>query len=273
MRPMQFLDLPSPVLAFNFNDQFDLQGIVAAADEANQPVILMLSETAIRFSGLGYLVGLFRAAQSECRARLLLELDHGKDWRLIDACLRQGFDIIMADFSDDDFPSNASKTRRVVQMAHSEGVLVEGELGEVPSTRSEMAKRAVCFTEPGLAAQFTRQTDVDLLAVSVGNLHGLSRQKPSPDFSLIRQLNGAVDVPLVLHGGDFYSDSVIRRATEAGISKANFGPELRAIYREALLNLPGGIERRPDDHRPILGQVRQRIKDQVSARLSALDAH
>jgi len=269
---MGSLTLPSPVLAFNFNDQFDLQGIVAAVDKANKPAILMLSERAIRFSGLNYLVNLFRAAQTESKSTLLLELDHSKDLELIDECLHLGFDIVMADFSDDDFDMNVLKTLQVVEVAHSAGVLVEAELGTVPSTKVALGVDRSGFTEPDLADQFVSRTNVDLLAISVGNLHGTSRQKPSPNFDLISELHHGIDVPLVLHGGDFYSNATIKHAFRAGIGKANFGPEIRAVYLEALLSGSRTIDTRTDDHRPILELARQSIEHQVSARLSALGA-
>jgi len=267
---MQILSLPVPIFGFNFNDQLDLQGIVAGVNRVHTPSILMLSEKAIRFSGLTYLLNLFRAAQAESGVRLFLELDHGKDMGLIELCVQMEFDLIMVDFSDADFESNVLRTRKMVEMAHSAGIIVEGELGQIPNLEARTGVYKNYLTDPDLAAQFVERTNVDLLAASVGNWHGFDREKPDPDFDLIRELARRSKAPLVLHGGDFYSTTIIRRALQAGIGKVNLGPELRVVYVDALLRGLEEIDTYSADQRPVLEMARQAIEHLVLDRLSAL---
>lgn len=261
----------SPIYGLNFNDQFDLQAITAAHNKACHPAILMLSANAIAFSRLTYLLQLFQAARAESKVRLYLQLDHGHDIDLIKECINIGFDLVMADFSSEDLESNISKTREVVDLAHKVGIMVEGGLGIIPTLRSEGQINKEHLTRPESVSKFVEQTGVDLLAISVGNVHGVNRQKPSLNIELIKAIGQELRVPLVLHGADFYSNSVLHQAFQNGIIKANLGPELRRSYVEALRS--SIVRQDMTDHRPVLNHARQAVERIVLGRLKVLTAY
>lgn len=248
----------------------DLQAVVAAANERHTAVVLMLSPRAIQSSGLRYLVGLFTAASVGSEVPLFLQLDHARDMTLIHECLRANFDLIMVDGSRLDFHANAELTRQVVMAAHHVDALVEGQVGRIPGPAANGYVIKEILTEPDSAVRFAKMTGVDMLAVSVGNMHGFTRPKPCLDVDLIATLAERVDVPLVLHGADFLDNSDIRRSIQLGISKVNIGLEIREVYMQALRE---GLEMSASvypDHRPILQHIRQRIKGLVAERLSIL---
>jgi fructose-bisphosphate aldolase, class II len=124
------------------------------------------------------------------------------------------------------YEQNVSETAALTRMAHEVGVSVEAELGVIggggEGNYTPSVSNSDYFTDPDQAADFVQSTNVDALAVSVGNVHGFYRGEPQLDFKLIECLRQAVPVPLVLHGGSGISDDDFRRAISLGISKINF---------------------------------------------------
>lgn len=257
-----------PICAFNFNDQFDLQGIVSGANRARASAVLMISARAAEFSGLEYLRSLFSAARKEASSRLFLQLDHCREVSAIESAVEMGFDLVMADFSHLPPMENVKATREAVRLGRRRGVLVEGQVTPIPEA-GEWDELAGPLTDVEEAREFVAATGVDLLSVSVGNCHGAAPTKPVVDFSLIRELHAALPVPLVLHGSDFLSDYSLQEAVRSGIGKINLGPELRVAYR---FGLEEGIRESEDttDHRPIVKQARSRVSEAVYSRLVAI---
>ncbi|MDQ1638638.1 MAG: tagatose 1,6-diphosphate aldolase GatY/KbaY [Pyrinomonadaceae bacterium] len=260
--------IPFPIIAFNFNDQFDLQGIVLALNNGSRPGVLMLSMGAIEFSGLEYLVAMFQAAKSVSEQELYLELDHCHDLAMIRRCADLGFDLIMADFSSADFKRNVEFTREAADIAHAKGALLEGELGVIPVLTSTTGI-STTFTDVDQAQEFIAATQIDLFAPSVGNFHGVLQSKPSPNIDHIRTLADRLATPMVLHGSDFLTNETLGEAIDAGMAKINFGPELRAAYVESLAS---SCETTSSftDHRPILRSAIKTVAARVTSRLEIL---
>jgi fructose-bisphosphate aldolase class II len=110
-------------------------------------------------------------------------------------------------------------------------VSVEAEVGSV----GYAAGAASQTTDPDEAAALVRETGVDALAVSVGNLH--LQQGPSAriDLDALRAIEAAADVPLVLHGASGIPHAMrVRLARETRVSKFNVGTELRMAFGRAL---------------------------------------
>jgi ketose-bisphosphate aldolase len=257
-----------PIFAVNVNDQYDLRAAVDAADEAEVPLIIMVSVRAIEYTGLDTIVALFLAARERSAAPIWLELDHATDVSLIEECIARGFDLVMADYSAAPFTENVSKTRDVVTIAHAANVLVEGEVNAIPPG-VDADLRTGC-SSPREARDFALQTGVDFLAVSVGNVHGFDRLKPTLDLDLIRRIAETVPVPLVLHGADYSNSDDIAQAVSAGITKINIGPELREAY---CLGLRAGLERcnwAAPDHRLVLNDARHAVRHALLRRISDL---
>ncbi len=255
-----------PILAVNVNDQQDLYAAVEAANEAQSPIILMVSVHAIEHSGLSAILSLLRSATENSRVPLWLQLDHATDLPLIKQCIGLGFDIVMADFSNDSKEENVKKTREVVKIAHAANVLVEGDVTRVPDDATGDNN----CSSPQEAKDFASRTAVDLLAVSVGNIHGFARHKPLLNAELIRNISRATAIPLVLHGGDYYSSDAIREAVQAGITKVNFGPELREAYCAGIRSAMDVCDWQSPDHRHVLHAARVMVRNAVLRRLHDL---
>jgi ketose-bisphosphate aldolase len=251
----------SKVIAFNINDQIDLQAVVESSISMKQSVILNVSKKAIEFAGYDYLLGLLRVAKSK-NPFLFTQLDHAHDIDLIERAIRKhDFDIIMADFSQKPFEENVRLTKQVVDLANQHGVLIEGEIGHVPDSLDDFSEESLTNVEEAQA--FAKATNVHYLAVSVGNVHGFG-QKQALRNDLIQQIARVTDIPLVLHGADFIAVDEMKEALKRGISKINIGPEIRIPYSTALSEYGPTLSHcRTPDHRVVLQTAKEEMKKTI----------
>ncbi|MDE0110670.1 MAG: class II fructose-bisphosphate aldolase, partial [Albidovulum sp.] len=150
-----------------------------------------------------------------------------------------GFSSVMFDGSRNAISENIDQTAVVAEMAHAYDVSCEGEIGFVGYDGGEDSAR----TDPEEAARFARETKVDALAVSVGNVHLQQRKAAKIDFDAVRAIESATSVPLVIHGGSGIDASTRRKlARTTAVSKFNIGTELRMVFGNSLraaVNLDG----------------------------------
>jgi len=225
---------PRPVAAFNVIMLEHVEGIAAGADRAGLPVIMQLSENAIRFHGgdpapiAAAMVAVARAS----RADIALHLDHITDLALLQRAAELGFSSGMYDGSTHDFAANVAQTREAAEWGKEHGVWIEAELGEIGGKGG--AHTPGVRTDPDEAAQFVADTRVDSLAVAVGSEHAMVERVGRVDQELVERLAAAVPVPLVLHGSSGLPDDVITEATRRGIVKVNIGTALNVAYTGAV---------------------------------------
>ncbi|MDH7601136.1 MAG: class II fructose-bisphosphate aldolase [Armatimonadota bacterium] len=175
---------------------------------------------------------------------------------LIEEGIQSGYDSVMIDASRLPFEENVEITAEVVRMAHTEGVLVEAELGSVLGHETgplppyeELFESKAGFTDPEQAREFVKRTNVDWLSVSVGSVHGAiagaakneAKVEARLDIERIRQLRDATGVPLVLHGGSGIRLEYVREAIANGIAKINIATDIRQPY-DRVLSSGGSIE-------------------------------
>ncbi|HOK53236.1 MAG TPA: class II fructose-bisphosphate aldolase [Armatimonadota bacterium] len=172
------------------------------------------------------------------------------DWKsLIAEGIALGYSSVMIDGSRLPLGENIEVTAEVVRMAHTEGVLVEAELGSVMGHESgplppynELFESKAGFTRPEEAKEFVEKTGVDWLSVSVGSVHGAisgaakSQKKVEArlDIEHLRKLWDITGIPLVLHGGSGIQQSYIDEAIKNGIAKINVGTDIRQPYERML---------------------------------------
>jgi fructose-bisphosphate aldolase class II/tagatose 1,6-diphosphate aldolase GatY/KbaY len=217
------------LLAANFYNAETLLAILWAARQTGSEIILQTSPSTLEYLGLSLTVAMARAAAQDCGVTAWLHLDHAMDPALIRRCVEAGYDSVMIDASDKDFEANVAITREVVAMAHSLGVAVEAELGYVPKLGQADVEEAG-LTTPDEARRFVELTQVDLLAVAIGNAHGFYKRVPALDLERLAQIRAAVDVPLVLHGGSGLSPEQWRAAMDRGMAKINFATEIKDVF-------------------------------------------
>ena len=273
--------------AFNINNMEFLQAITVAAEELASPVIIALSEGAIKYAGFKNIVSMVRFAAEEKKVPVSLHLDHGKDMDIIAKCIEGGFTSVMIDGSSLPFEENIAVTAKVVEKARAKGVSVEGELGKLAGIEDNVsvAERDAMLTDPAQAEEFVKRTGVDALAIAVGTSHGAYKFKGAANLALdrISEIAARVNVLLVLHGASGVKqenvdlankfgaaikgakgvpDTAIVEAIRRGICKVNIDTDMRiaftAYVRKALSEKPEEI-----DPRKVLGPGRDAIAQVV----------
>ncbi|NMB24887.1 MAG: class II fructose-bisphosphate aldolase [Firmicutes bacterium] len=220
--------------AFNVHNMEYVQGVVAAAEAEDAPVILMAGAGMLRYFGMGWISALCRYAASASKVPVAIHLDHSRDFETITAAIQAGFTSVMFDGSHLPYAENMAATRKVVEAAHAVGVSVEAEIGAVGGAEDDIVTLAGLLTEPADAARFAQETGVDALAIAIGNCHGLYKGTPKLDFERLAAIRSMTDCPLVLHGGSDVPEDQVKQAIALGISKYNIGTELKIAFRQGL---------------------------------------
>lgn len=228
----------SAVAAFNVITLEHAEAITAGAAAAATPVILQISENAVRFHGgrVGPIARATAEVARDCGIDIALHLDHVTDMSLLRQAADAGFGSAMFDAGARPYAENVTATRTAAQWAHDAGLWLEAELGYVGGKPDAPASAHVpgVRTDPEEAAAFVAETGVDALAVAVGSSHAMTERTAALDHELIERLRAAVPVPLVLHGSSGVGDSDLRRAVAAGIAKVNIGTALNVAFTRAV---------------------------------------
>ncbi|MGW2823038.1 class II fructose-bisphosphate aldolase [Streptomyces sp. NPDC001443] len=261
------------VTAFNVITLEHAEGIITGAEAAERPVILQISENAVRYHR-GQLLPLALAAASMARSsavEIALHLDHVTDVELLHQAADCGFSSVMFDAGALPYAENVFATASAARWAHDAGLWLEAELGHVGGKPDAPASAhtAGVRTDPAEAADYVARTGVDALAVAVGSSHAMTERSATLDQALIERLREAVAVPLVLHGSSGVPDGELRSAVRAGIVKINIGTALnmsltRAV-RDTLHSLPALT-----DPRKYLGPARDAVATTVHSVLTML---
>ncbi|MDQ1691594.1 MAG: fructose-bisphosphate aldolase, class [Pseudonocardiales bacterium] len=226
------------VAAFNVITLEHAEAIVAGAEAAACPVILQISQNAVKFHG-GGLLPIARAALAVAEpaaVEVALHLDHVEDSALLLQAADAGFSSAMFDAGALPYEENVTNTRAAAEWAHQNGLWLEAELGYVGGKPGAMASAhaAGVRTDPDEAVAFVAATGVDGLAVAVGSSHAMTSRSAALDTDLISRLANVLDIPLVLHGSSGVPDDEIRRAISAGMVKVNVGTALNIAMTGAV---------------------------------------
>ena len=278
--------------AFNVNNMEIIQGIVDAAAEQNSPVILQASSSAIKYARVPYLKKMIEAALEEHDIPVVLHLDHGPDFETCKMCIDNGFTSVMIDGSKYDFEENVALTKKVVDYAHSHGVVVEAELGKLAGIEDDVNVSAsdAMYTDPEQAKEFVERTGCDSLAIAIGTSHGAYKFKGEAKlrFDILAKVKELIpNTPIVLHGAstvipEFVEqcnkyggnipgakgvpDEMLHEASLSGVSKINVDTDLRlamtGAIREVFTEDPSVF-----DPRKYLGVARTQIKDIVEHKI------
>lgn len=167
---------------------------------------------------------------------MVLHLDHGSDEAFIRQAIDLGFTSVMIDASMDCFEENVRKTQAVCAYAHARGVVVEAEIGHVGSGANYENHNCSdsIYTDVAEAVAFVEATKVDSLAVSIGTAHGVYKGKPSISFARLQELQQAISIPLVLHGGSGSGDENLHQCAMQGIAKINIFTDFLCAAMDAI---------------------------------------
>jgi len=254
--------------AFNANNMEMVQAIVEAAEEERSPVILQVSQGAIKYAGLEYAAELVKIAARAATVPVVLHLDHGTDFAQNIRCLRAGFTSLMYDGSSEPFDKNVEITRKLCEIAHYVGVSVEGEIGRIGGTEDHITVSDVeaTMTDPEEALRFVDLTGVDSVAVAVGTVHRMLTRSAKLDFERIARIRELVKVPLVLHGASGVPDDGVRGAVANGICKINIATELNKSFTRALAENMAAMPEEVDP-RKFLAPAKKAVKEAVREKM------
>ena len=235
-----------------------LEAIVEAGEELDSPLVIGFGGTPVNQDwfnswGLESAAALGAAAVKRTGVPASLILN---ETETLEQCLRGielGFNVVMVDSSALPYRENLEVNKRLVAHARPRGVAVEGELGHLPTGESggAVAGRAgdagtspddrrgdsrvgSSLTDPEQAGEFVRETGIDALSVSVGNVHVLTKREARVDLDLISLIRKKTGIPLVIHGGTGFPPSQVKEAIKRGVAKFNVGTVLKKVYYEGL---------------------------------------
>lgn len=246
----------------------DMRAFVAAAEAEDCPLILQAGPSCRAHTPLPILGKMFRHLAEHASIPVVAHLDHGYTFDECKEALDAGFTSLMFDGSRKPFAQNVDETARITEMAHGAGISCEGEIGFVGYDGGEASHG----TDPEEAAAFARQTSIDALAISVGNVHLQQDQSGGLDETRIAQIDAATKVPLVIHGGSGVpADQRRKLARETSICKFNIGTELRMAFGAALRHAVAADTER-FDRVQILQEVEPPLVEATRAVLRSLKA-
>jgi len=276
--------------AFNTNNMEITQAILEAAEEKRSPVLVALSEGAIKYGGRA-LIDMVIHESKIANVPVAVHLDHGSSYESCMQCIRWGFTSVMIDKSHEDEATNTKETARVVEAAHAVGVGVEAEIGRLGGIEEHVvvSEEDAILTKPYDAERFMNATGADYLAVSIGTSHGPNKGKGRPFIyhDRIIEIANRIAHPLVMHGTSGVPQAVVerfnavggelkeasgiheddvRKAVTEGIAKINTDTDLRLIFTTVLREVLKG-KAKEIDPRKILGLARAGMKDIVRERL------
>ena len=239
----------------------EMRAYVAAAEAEDVPVILQAGPGCREHTPLPVLAAMFHSLAEGASVPVVAHLDHGYSVEECRIALECGFTSLMYDGSKKPLAQNIDETARIAEMAHAAGISCEGEIGFVGYDGGAES----AGTDPEEAAQFARQTGVDAMAISVGNLHLQTESGAGLDEGRIRAIENVTDLPLVIHGGS--GVPMAQRtalARTSSICKYNIGTELRMAFGAALRGAvdadPAGFDRVQilrQTHDPVMAATRR----------------
>ena len=222
---------------FNINNLEWTKYILEECQNNNVPVILGVSEGAIKYmGGLNVIVNLVKGLIKDLNITIdvCLHLDHGSSFDICKDAIDAGFTSVMIDASKYDIDRNIEITKAVVEYAHKANVSVEAEVGHIGGTEDNISSDIFHATLDD-CFKITQGTGIDSLAPALGSVHGLYKGAPNLNFERMDLINKNLDIPLVLHGGTGIPDEDIKRAIECGINKININTELQVAWHNSIL--------------------------------------
>ncbi|MFE6707190.1 class II fructose-bisphosphate aldolase [Bacillus thuringiensis] len=228
--------------AFSVANMEMVMGAIQAAEELRSPLILQIAEVRLNHSPIHMIGPLMVAAAKKATVPVAVHFDHGMTFEKIKETLEIGFSSVMFDGSHYPLEENIQKTKEIVELAKQYGATVEAEIGRVGGSEDGSEDIEMMLTSTKEAKRFAEETDVDALAVAIGNAHGMYNGDPDLRLDRLQEINGIVDIPLVLHGGSGISPEDFKQCIQHGVRKINVATatfqNIVSTVNTAVLNTP-----------------------------------
>lgn len=209
---------------FNFSTLEQLRGVFEAAKKMKSPVILGTSEGELNFLGVKEAIALVEILKANYKVPAFLNLDHGKDSKLIKKVIDYGYEAVHFDGSSLPIEKNLKYIKKIAEIAHKKNIVVEGEIDEIGNKKISSLEEI---------EYFLKESRADSLAIGLNNMHGFYKNVKL-NFERLKEAKNKTDVFLVLHGGSGISNEQIKKAIALGIVKINVNTELRMAWKQGV---------------------------------------
>ena len=221
---------------FNVNNLEWTKFILEECAINNSPVILGVSESSVEYMG-GYNVvsGLIYDLVHDLNIQIpvVIHLDHGSSFESCKKAIDANFTSVMIDASNLSLDENIKITKKVVDYAKTKHVTVEAEIGCIGGNEDGNSSKNK-YAEIDECIWLVKETKIDCLAPSVGNMHGFYKEESKLDLNRIKQISDKINIPLVLHGASGIPDDQIKKAIKSGVCKININTDLQIVWAEAI---------------------------------------
>ncbi len=256
--------------AINTTNMETTQAIVEAAKELNSPIILQITESAIKYAGFKYAENILKVANEN--PDVFIHLDHGRSELIVKKCIESPiFSSVMIDKSKESFEKNLSISKCIKEYAGYK--IVEAELGIIGGKEEDIICKEPIYTVPKEAKYFVSLTKVDTLAIAIGTTHGIYKGVPKLNYKLIGEIRNQLgnEIGLVLHGSSGLSNEQIKKVIKFGINKINLDTDIKISF---IKGFQGYLKDNPFDYdlRKIMGEGRLISKELIKTKIKLTGA-
>lgn len=256
---------------FNTNNLEWTRAILEACEEKQTAVIIASSEGAVKYmGGFNTVAALVKTMHDDLgiTVPVALHLDHGT-YEGAKKAIEAGYTSVMFDGSSLPLEENLEKTREIVELAHSKGISVEGEVGGIGGEEDGVTSAGE-LADVNECKQLA-SCGIDFIAAGIGNIHGVyPADWQGLNFNRLQEVSDAVNMPIVLHGGTGIPEDQIKKAIELGVSKINVNTECQLAFAKATreyVEAGKDKEGKGFDPRKLLAPGTQAIKEVVYQKL------
>ncbi|WP_270578808.1 class II aldolase [Caldibacillus thermoamylovorans] len=255
--------------AFNTTNLETTLAIIEGIDESGYPGIIQIAPTNAKLSDYSYIANIVKQKASKIDTPISLHLDHGKSFEDVKNAVMAGFNSVMIDGASLSFEENIRLTKQAKDFCKCFHIPVEAELGAIKGKEDDNFDETDAKTDPTLVKEFVNRTGCDMLAVSIGNVHGLDEQ-PQLDFKLLEQIANESPVPLVLHGGSGISTENLVKLRKYNVVKINIASDIRRTFIQTIGTF---YEKNHDEYNliKVLQAAKQSVKDAVYKKTKLLN--
>jgi fructose-bisphosphate aldolase class II len=219
-----------------------LKGVVEAAEETRSPIILAYGEAFEELANIESFAPVMINMAREATVPVAVHLDHAVKLEFILRAVHSGFTSVMIDASDKPLKENIEITKRVVQICRTFNVSIEAELGHVSGIDGLYECDDYKYTDVREAKLFVDETDIDVLAIAIGTVHGVYKEAPNLNITRLQEVRKAIKQHIVLHGGSGLSEIDFINAIQNGVSKVNIHTDLTIAAMNCIHNNSGDLK-------------------------------
>jgi ketose-bisphosphate aldolase len=248
------------------------QGIIAGAEKENAPIVIEISKRSLLHAGGRTFLNFVYALAEAATVPIALHFDHAETINDAKSALKLPFSSLMVSYDlNASLERNIKSTKKMSDLAKRRSFAVQGEVGRITGPKYNWRLPEHWLTDPQAAARYAAETNVDALAISIGNRHGIAAGSVRVDLKRLKAIRSTVDVPLVLHGGSGLRLKTYPQVIKEGIAIINFDTDLRFTFSASLRD-SFKQQQNVIDPRPALNRARTKVAQVVATKIRVCGA-